>query len=264
MNKAIAAEPDYPFSYIDRARANRTLNHKEEALADLDKAITLDNEYYYSYFDRGRLLLSMGKRDRALQDFNTAIKLDPNNFVAYIFRAGILEEKGLKAESTRDYEKVISLKPEYYFAYDSLAILYYVQDRFLDSSKMFAKAAGYEKENFSDILLAAVTLKKAGKEKQAKEYLKSNLKNMPSGSWQYHIARYYLEPSAESSVLALANDEKIPRVRAQMLFYLAVNFLLQNKKHSAVTFLQEVVDTDAWGYPERRLARYELDKFSAK
>ncbi len=55
LTRAIGVDPGWPFSYVDRARARRSLGDTAGALEDLTAAIELDPEYAWTYVDRGRL-----------------------------------------------------------------------------------------------------------------------------------------------------------------------------------------------------------------
>ncbi|MBN1413280.1 MAG: tetratricopeptide repeat protein [Spirochaetales bacterium] len=259
FDKAVEEDPRYPFAYVDRATTKRALKDREGAIADLSEAIKIEPDYYFSYVDRGRIYLDMRKKDLAMTDFKKAMEINPDYFLAYVYAAGIHQEREEYEEAAVYYKKVMELKPEYYYAYSPLGTYYYMKENWEESSAMFKKAFAYEKSEYNYGLLAALALKKAGQEKEATEYLDGLLKLLPAESWYWHMARFYINSFNDYYVIKAADEEKNKLIRAQILFYLANQYMLSNKyMNAAMTYLTEIVSLERKDITEWILADWEL------
>jgi tetratricopeptide (TPR) repeat protein len=85
----IAADPNWPEYYFDRANLLRRLNRDDEALADYETAMRLSPAFHEAYYNRGDIRMSRGDIDGALADFDYVLELDSEFVDAYINRAGI-------------------------------------------------------------------------------------------------------------------------------------------------------------------------------
>jgi hypothetical protein len=126
---------------------------------------------------------------------------------------------------------------------------------------MFKKAYGFEKDEFAYPLLVTICYRRAGREKDAADYLKSTIDAMPRESLFYQMGRYYLLPSSDALVFRYVTAEKDKTMRTRMLFYLAAQYLLQDKTSLAQKYLLEVGDLKVPGLIEPLLAAWDLRKF---
>jgi tetratricopeptide (TPR) repeat protein len=264
FDRAIALDPGYSFAYSDRALVKRQLGDADGALADLTTAIKLDPEYPYNYYDRGRIYMVHDKWDEAVAEFSTAIEKDPEMFIAYVMRGGLYDDMGEIDKAIADYEAVLRLRQDYRFAFSTLGSLYWLKAEMGKSADMFTRAFAAEKGVFEYALLAALAMKKAGKNKEAVDYLNQKIYLCPRDQWQYNMAQFLIAPEHDFAAVNDANREKKKAKRGQILFYLAEQYLLLDKKTLAHTFFNETAAIEPKGYLEKKLARYELGKLAAK
>jgi tetratricopeptide (TPR) repeat protein len=264
FDRAIVIQPDYPFTYSDRAQVNRRLGDLGGALEDLNVAVKLEPDYAYNYYDRGRIYMDQGKREEALNQFDMAIKKDQELFVAYVMRAGLYDEMNNVEKAIKDYEKVIVLKKDYFYAYSLLGTLYLLINENDKAFFMFDTAYSYEKTSPEYVILAALALKKAQKNKEAADYLNKKLPEIQRQTWYYNVVQFFIAPTNDVNAVNAANQEKNKTRRGQILFYLGEQYLLLNKKSLAQTYLLETANIERKGMIEKRLAQNELANFKTK
>jgi tetratricopeptide (TPR) repeat protein len=263
--RAIEKEPEYPFSYIDRARSKKALGDSTGAIQDLSEAIALDPQYSWSYLDRGKLYFESGKTDQALEDLTIAIELDPSTFSAFALRGHIYYLRQENEKALADFNALVALKPSYYFAYEPLGILKYMRSDWEGTYAAFSEAYRYQKDEFAYALLAGLALRRQGNTKEAVKYLQGVLPKIPREVWPYDVCRFLIDPVADDLALVMRIErEKNKSFRARMIFYLAVQYLMDGKIRAAQSYL---LDIDGSGGPETaetQLARWELGAMEVK
>ncbi|RSN09569.1 hypothetical protein DMB42_19525 [Nonomuraea sp. WAC 01424] len=95
---AVAIDPAFPDTYLERGNLLFGLGRTEEALADYERAMRAGPPLPEAYYNRAELRTVRGDVEGALADLGTVIELDPSCLDAYINRAGLL------AASERDEE----------------------------------------------------------------------------------------------------------------------------------------------------------------
>ncbi len=84
----IAAKPDDPTRYLNRAVFYEVSFQRTLALADLDKAVSLDGAAA-TFLRRAALLETLGEKDKAAADYQAALGIDPSSRPA-LLRLGLL------------------------------------------------------------------------------------------------------------------------------------------------------------------------------
>ena len=264
LDRALAAERGFSYAYADRARARAALEDWTGAAADLDEAIRLDPQDPWSYLDRGRLRLRARRLQEAEADFSRCLELDPDNFLAYVLRAGILDERGRVAAASADYEQALRLRPDYEHAFAPLAILHYLQQNWDRAEVLFRRAFRAEPSQTCYVLLAALCQKQAGRGQQAAAILRGLADLQPPDSWELQAARYLADPALESRLLDWIAREGNRVKRGRLLFYLASQFLLEERTVPALTYLAETAALERRDLPERRIAAALLQSYGHK
>lgn len=264
FDRALVVAPSYSFAYSDRALVKRAMGDLAGALEDLNQAVRLEPDYSYNYYDRGRIFLDQGKLNDALREFTMAIDLDPELFAAYVMRAGVYDDLGNTDAAIDDYEAVLNLRKDYFYAYSLLGTLYMMREQYQKAYPMFDKALTYEPAVFEYALLAALALKKGGKNDDAVNYLNKKKPLIPKDRWQYEVALFYITPSADFGAVSAASREKNTVLRGRILYYLGAQFALLNKIATAKTYLSETARIDRSGLIEKRLAQSELQKLGGE
>ena len=261
LSVVIDSEPNYPFSYSDRARARAMQRELGGAAADLSMAIELDPDYQWHYIDRGRVNLERGQFEAAEADFSAAIELDDTQFITYILRGRARDALGRYPDSLADYETGLEMRPDYYPAYASVATLLYVAGRYAEAASYYQEAFGADQRRLDFILMAALALKWGGRTEAAESWLTENLSHLPRETVFYSMARYYLLPTNDGYVLAEIGEEQNATVRGQMYFYLGAQLVLFDRHATAQAALLEAESSLPPGFLERRLVTLHLDAY---
>jgi len=261
FDRALAGEVRFSFAFADRARTRAALQDWAGASSDLDEAIRLDPRDPWSYLDRGKLHLRARALGPAEADFSRCLELDPDNFLARVLRAGLLEEQGRAAEAIADYEQALRLRPDYDFAYAPLAILHYIEKNWDRAGELFQQAYRAQPGEPAYALLAALCGKQAGRDGEAGEALRGLASGLPADGWQLQAARYLADPARELALLAWISREPDRVERGRLLFYLASQFLLEDRVAPALTYLAETAGLERRDLPERRLAAALLKSY---
>jgi len=261
FDRALAAESGFSFAFADRARTRAALQDWAGAAADLDQAIRLDPLDPWSHLDRGRLRLRARSLEPAESDFSRCLELDPDNFLARVLRAGLREEQGRDAEAIADYEQALRLRPDYDFAYAPLAVLRYAGRDWDRAGELFGRAFQAEPGEPAYGLLAGLCRKQAGREREAGEAFRALAATLSPDSWEHQAARYLADPARELALLAWLGREPNRVKRGRLLFYLASQFLLENRVAPALTYLSETSALERRDLPERRLAAALLKSY---
>lgn len=103
-----------------------------QSMLFLNRAIAIDPKYAYSYNNRGLVYFKQGKFSQALADYNKAVALDPADAAAYDNRGDVYRNQGKFVQALYDYSKALALDPHLETAsngrniiYNDLAILNY-------------------------------------------------------------------------------------------------------------------------------------------
>ncbi|MEU8625069.1 tetratricopeptide repeat protein [Streptomyces sp. NPDC048669] len=94
LSRVIAADPNHPEYYFDRASLHRRSGDTDAALADYQCAIDVSPPFPEAYYNRGDLRAELGDVKGALADFGYVLELEPDYLRARINRASLLLEAG--------------------------------------------------------------------------------------------------------------------------------------------------------------------------
>jgi tetratricopeptide (TPR) repeat protein len=95
FSAVIAADPNHPEYYFDRAALYRRMGDADAALADYQTAIDISPPFPEAYYNRGDLRAETGDVEGALADFGHVLELEPDYLDARINRATLLLQEGL-------------------------------------------------------------------------------------------------------------------------------------------------------------------------
>jgi lipoprotein NlpI len=141
----------------------------------------------------------------------------------------------------------------------------YMQERYDEARQAFERAYAAQPDDASLPLLVSLCYKKSGKEADARRVLNQVVGKLDRESWQYEVARFYLNPSNDFYIVSATSKEKRASVKYRLLFYLASQNLLLNKKSSALSYFAEVAEVASklvFRTPsvEKMLSEWELGK----
>ncbi len=109
--KAIELDETNPIPYYLKAKAQRTLGNRLDAMVCLTKAISLKADFMEAYLLRAEVLLIMRQGKEALEDVERAIALAPEEETAYLMRGQIYEFLDDNEAAATDYQRVLDLNP---------------------------------------------------------------------------------------------------------------------------------------------------------
>jgi tetratricopeptide (TPR) repeat protein len=143
-NKAIKADPRYPYAYISRAWVYNLTGEFAKAIPDATKAIDLKPSYYLAeaYNNRAWALCGLGRFAEALPDCDMAIRLDPTIPYAFNNRGWALCGLGRYRDALDDLEKAIDMEPNEFlsFSYVNRGWAYYGLGEYDDALDDYEKA----------------------------------------------------------------------------------------------------------------------------
>jgi len=257
LNHLEEVEPDYPYTYVDRARALTVLGETGDAYMDLTKAIELEPDVEWHYVDRARLTLKY-RNDRldALEDLKKCEEINPDNFLANVFMAGIYYDELDFEKSLYYYKKVIEARPEYYYAHEYLGMLYYIDGDYTQAKRSFLLAYDRFNDDEGYILMAALAMMQMGERKEASDLLTQVARGLDRESLVYEVFRYYLEGGSDYFVQEKIRKEENEELQKKYYFYLAELYLTQDSPASAEQCFNKAQDLD-FGY-EARAAQWRM------
>ncbi|WP_063765485.1 tetratricopeptide repeat protein [Nonomuraea candida] len=108
---AIALDPGFPDTYLERGNLLFKLGRHGAALADFEHAMRAGPPLPEAYYNRAELRSVRGDTEGALADLGRVIELDPGCLDAYINRAGLLAGQARDEEARADVEDGLRLSP---------------------------------------------------------------------------------------------------------------------------------------------------------
>ncbi|MGW0765591.1 tetratricopeptide repeat protein [Streptomyces sp. NPDC002676] len=108
----IAADPNHPEYYFDRAALYRRMDRHAEAAADYQRAIDVSPPFPEAHYNRGDLRAATGDPEGAIADFGYVLELEPDHLDARINRAALLLENGDPAGARADAEEGLAHHPD--------------------------------------------------------------------------------------------------------------------------------------------------------
>lgn len=112
FSAAIAIDPMFPDSYLERGNLLVKLGRHTEALADYESALQVGPPLPEAHYNRAEVRVVQGDHEGALADLARVIELDPSYVDAYINRAGLLAALERDAEARAEAEAGLALAPD--------------------------------------------------------------------------------------------------------------------------------------------------------
>jgi tetratricopeptide (TPR) repeat protein len=261
LNRGLALYPGNPALWSERARLYREAGFLLQALEDLNTARKLDSGDYWIAMDRGMVLIDLNRKQQALEEFNHAQRLDPSHFLSYVYTAGIKDEAGDYAGAMEDYQTLVKLRPDYYFAYEALGMLKMRDHQWLEARDAFIQAYRSAPQEWSYALLAMMNWRRLEQPGNIRNFADQALKKIPRDSLDYAMIRLYLEMSGDDGVTRKISQEKDPKLKARMLYYLANYYDIKGNTRLAETMFSEIMNLEQrMTIPEWRLVLWALEE----
>lgn len=152
FDKAVAADPKYPWGYAFRGQVNNRIGRFAEAVADGDRALQIDPRNVFALLVRGFGHRFTNDYGRAFADFNAAMEINPSDPGPHAFRGGVYTDTGDLERALKDLNTAIQLDPKYAAAYTSLGVIYNRQRQFEKAIETFDSAIKYRPHASGDYL----------------------------------------------------------------------------------------------------------------
>ncbi len=138
---ALKLQPKDALTYHNRAVANYSLGHYQEAVDDFTSAIEFDPKNAAAYYNRAIAYASLGNHKQAIEDGIKAIELNPKEAKAYINRGIDFMALGNCDRAVDDFNTAIELNSKDASAYYARGFAYYKLASHEQALKDFTKAA---------------------------------------------------------------------------------------------------------------------------
>jgi tetratricopeptide (TPR) repeat protein len=260
LNGGLKLYPGEAVLWAERARLYRDAGFSLQALADLDTARKLDDKSYWISMDRGMVLVDLNRKQLALEEFTHAQSLNPEHFLSYAYSAGIKDEAGDYAGAIGDYKNLVRLRPDYYFGQEGLGMLLMRGGQWQEARDAFIQAYNYAPSEWSYALLALMNWRRMGQPGNIRDFANLALRKLPRDSLEYAMLRLYLDMNGDDGVARRINQEKDPRLKARMLYYLANYYDIKGNARLAELMFSEIMNLEQrMTIPEWRLVLWALE-----
>lgn len=121
FNKGIEIEPKFPTAYVNRGMASAANGEYDQAISDFNKAIELNPRFGMAYNNRGMAYGKKGHYDRAVSDFNKALEVSAGSAsaLAYYNRGLVHTKRGQHGRAISDFNRAIEIDTKFAEAYNS-------------------------------------------------------------------------------------------------------------------------------------------------
>jgi tetratricopeptide (TPR) repeat protein len=263
LNRGLRLYPAMAAFWSERARLYREGGFLLQALSDLDRAKELDGGNYWISVDRGRVLIDLNRKQAALEEFTRAQSLNPDHFLSYAYSAGIKDEAQDYAGALEDYETLVRLRPDYYFGLEGVGMLKMRDHRWGEARDAFIQAYQYAPNEWSYALLAMMNWRRLDQPGNIRDFANLALRKLPRDSLEYAVVRLYLEMNGDDGVARRISQEKDPKRKARMLYYLANYYDIKGNARLAEAMFSEIANLEQrMTIPEWRLIMWALEERS--
>lgn len=112
FSKALAAEPGFAPSLLERARGQRKLGQLQLALADLDRLLTTASDDAAALAERSMVGLAAGRADEARRDAARAAALDPALSAPHFVAGCLAAAEKRWADAIAAYDRALAIDPK--------------------------------------------------------------------------------------------------------------------------------------------------------
>ncbi|MDR1972647.1 MAG: tetratricopeptide repeat protein [Treponema sp.] len=267
LNRGIKRYPADARFWSGRAQLYRDAGFPLQALEDLNTARDLDAGDYWIAMDRGMTLVDLNRKPLALEEFTRAQSLNPDHFLSYVYTAGIKDEAGDYAGAEADYRTLVALRPDYYFGLEGLGMLLMRNHRWQEARDAFIQAYNLAPAEWTYALLGMMNWRRLEQPGNIRDFANLALRKLQRNSMEYAMIRLYLEMNGDDGVARRVNQEKDPKLKARMLYYLANYYDIKGNTRLAEIMLSEIMNLEQrmtipewrlvlWALEERNLAAY--------
>jgi tetratricopeptide (TPR) repeat protein len=267
LNRGLTLHPEESALWAERARLYRDAGFLLQALSDLDAAKKLDDGDYWISMDRAMVLVDLNRKQPALEEFIHAQSINPDYFLSYVYTAGIRDEAQDYEGAMADYRILVNLRPDYYFGHEGLGMLLMRNRQWREARDSFIQAYNYAPNEWSYALLAMMNWRRLDQPGNIRDFANLALRKLSRESLEYAMIRLYLDMNGDDGVARRVNQEKDPKMKARMLYYLANYYDIKGNTRLAEIMFSEIMNLEQrmtipewrlvlWALEERNLAAY--------
>jgi tetratricopeptide (TPR) repeat protein len=140
INQAIAMQPDYLDSYLQRAVVYKESGNLFKAISDYGKVLDINPNMPSVQYDFGQALRQLRMYEPAIEAYQAAIKLSPNMLEAHNNLGITYRELKRYDLAIRSFQRVIDINPTYTKAYNNLGASYAEKGDFDRAIDVFRRA----------------------------------------------------------------------------------------------------------------------------
>ena len=256
FNKILSLDPNNAPALSYLAKFEAESRHFKAAVEYLSKAIAIEPDNSDYYFDLGNFHREAGKYSEAEKAWKKAVELDPEYFLGYAYLAGLYDEQD-KVDLAYDYyKKVVEKNPNYYYAYESIGMLAWRKEQYLDAARAFDLARKANPQNTSYSLMLAACFLKDKKPQDCKKVTEAAMKGLDRNSLEYLALRLLHDMTGESTYTLKVQNETTKKKKGKYLYYLALYWELRGNMSLAHKYYAEVTQVQGADFFEYRLAQW--------
>jgi tetratricopeptide (TPR) repeat protein len=141
LNKLINYDPlNFTAAYSERGYIYSLDKQYAAAIKELEKSIAIEPSYAFSYCVLGSVLANLRKTDEALEKYASAIRTDPEYYLPYLYRSNLYRKNGNYDKALKDYNKVSEINPKNLEAYYNSGIIHYMTGQYEKAADSYTKA----------------------------------------------------------------------------------------------------------------------------
>jgi lipoprotein NlpI len=222
-----------------------------------------DDQRAYLFYQRGVHYDRLGLRWLAQLDFQQALELRPNMAEAYN-RLGIYYIQTQQFDYAFDaFDSSLELDPDHDYALLNRGIALYYAER---ADLAVGDLERFMQRDTSDPYRAIwlYLVERIGAQPEASARLAFNRAQLDGQQWATQIADYLLGRINAGQLLSLAQEDwqdnsTLSERLCEAYFYLAKQYLAEDRDMEALTFLKLAIATNVYEYVEHRFALLEMD-----
>ena len=138
---------------------------------------------------RGMSLAALGRREEALAAFGRIRELDPSNAMALVNVGTVYLQSGDRAKARQAFEGALDIDPNLARAENSLGVIALLEERPAEAIERWKRAAALNPADYQTLFNLGFTLRRQGREAEARPYLEAYLRVAPVALEKRDIAR---------------------------------------------------------------------------
>jgi rhomboid protease GluP len=163
LTRAIALFPNNAAYFVDRAAANRYLEHYENCLADSKRAVQLEPQNKRAIRELAAAYHTLGQYQAAIEIYSRLLAIDPKSAMSYNNRAWSYDALGEYAKAIDDCDKALKIDPNAANALDTQGVAFLLQSNYTQAQQDFDQYIKLKPNEGAGLYHRALLYKKLGK-----------------------------------------------------------------------------------------------------